>query len=131
MARLVLYDGECGLCDRSVRFIYARDPEGAFRFAPLQSPLGQRKLREHALPTDRLDTMVLLDEDGAWTRSTAALRIARRLRGPVRALGAFLALPRWARDWAYDAVARRRHRWRKDDACAPPPPGLRARIVEE
>ena len=126
---LVLYDGECGLCSRGVLFVYRRDPQGRFAFASLQSALGRRLLREHGLPEDRLDTLVLVQDGRAWTRSDAALRIGRGLRLPWRWLAALGWLaPRRLRDAAYDIIARRRHRLGL--SCPAPPAGLRARMRE-
>src|SRR5690606_4062529 len=76
---LVLFDGVCNLCNASVRFIIDRDPEGVFCFAPLQSDVGQAWVARHHAEADPADSVVLIDADGYHTRSTAALRIARRL----------------------------------------------------
>lgn len=126
---IVLFDGDCGFCDRGVRFIYARDPAGKFRFAPLQSDAGRRLLRAHGLPENALDTLVLIEKGRAHVRSDAVLRIARRLGRAWPLLGALRLVPRRVRDAAYDAVARRRHRL-EGETCGMPPPGLRARILE-
>ena len=61
--RVVLFDGECGLCAASVRFILRRDPAARFRFAPLQSATGRRMMAQHHLPPDDLGSLVLI-EDG-------------------------------------------------------------------
>lgn len=112
---IVLYDGDCAFCSRGVQFIYHRDPQGRFRF-------------KAGAPAD---TLVLLDGDRRFERSTAVLRIARRLRWPWSWLGALgLVVPRPLRDVAYDAVARRRHRLLRGEACPVPPPGLRERILD-
>lgn len=80
---IVLFDGVCQLCAGVVRFAIARDPEARFRFAPLQSPLAQALLERHGCDPGALDTVVLVDGDGAHVRSSAALRIAAGLRGPA------------------------------------------------
>lgn len=124
----MLYDGACGFCSRSVRFVFDRDPEGAFRYASLASEAGRRLLREHGLPEGTLDTVVLIEDGRAHLRSTAALRVARRLRGAWRLLYAFVAVPRPVRDWAYRQVATRRHGLGL--ACPAPSPELRARMLD-
>src|SRR6185436_17873752 len=73
---LVLYDGTCGLCNRSVQLILRHDRRGRFRFAALQSDTGRALLAKHGLPMDALDTVVLVDGDRAYSKSRAALRIA-------------------------------------------------------
>lgn len=130
VAAIVLYDGECGFCTRAVLFIYKRDPRGRFRFASLQSEKGRELLRANGLSEAGLETLVLIDEESAWLRSTAALRIARGLRSGWPLLYGFMAVPRALRDGLYDAFAKRRHRWfGREDHCAMPPPELRRRIL--
>lgn len=130
---VVLFDGVCNLCDKTVRFIFAHDPEGKFRFAPLQSDVGRALAAQHGhgLAQGVDPNSVLLIEDGTlYDRSTAALRIARQLTGPVRALGPLLYVPRPIRDLGYKFVAAIRYRvWGKKDACTLPPVGLRDRFL--
>jgi predicted DCC family thiol-disulfide oxidoreductase YuxK len=127
----VFYDGDCGFCHHSVRFLAARDREGAFRFAPLGGPTFLRLVPEAArqnLP----DTLVLHSADGRLlVQSEAALHCLRRLGGGLRWLAALGALvPRPLRDAAYVAFARVRHRLfaRPAEACPVPPGALRARM---
>jgi predicted DCC family thiol-disulfide oxidoreductase YuxK len=128
---LVLYDGECGLCQRSVHAILRRDPSGAFRFASQSSPVGARLLAEHGLAGEQGRTLVLVDDDGAaYVRSDALLRIAARLRGAARLLSALRLVPRPLRDAAYAAIARNRHRLRSR-SCPAVPAELRHRFIEE
>lgn len=108
----VFYDGECGLCQRAVRFLLAEDPHGsAFRFAPLQGPTATREIASDvraALP----DSIVVLTSDRrVLVRSSAVVHVLERLGGLWRVLGTILALvPRPLRDLGYDAIARIRKR---------------------
>lgn len=128
----VFYDGDCGLCHRTVRFVLRRDPDGrAFRFAPLGGETFRRELdedRRASLP----DSIAVYTEDGRLlTRSDGTVHILRRLGGVWGVLGALLSVvPRVLRDAAYDAVARIRHRLfsRPDAACPVASPALRARF---
>jgi predicted DCC family thiol-disulfide oxidoreductase YuxK len=127
----VFYDGECGFCHGSVRFLASRDAAGAFRFAPLFGPTFERLVPEGArggLP----DSLVVRTDDGRLlVRSEAALHALRRLGGGWRVLAALLALlPRRLLDAAYVAFARRRRRWfpRPPDVCPIPSGELRARL---
>ena len=127
---LVLYDGECGLCNRSVQTILRHDRRGAFRFAALQSELGRALLERHGLPTGAVDTVVLVDQGRAFTRSGAALRIAGRMDRPWPLARVFAVIPAPVRDVVYDWVARNRYRWfGRTDACMLPPPEVRARFL--
>lgn len=128
---LVLFDGVCHLCAWAVQFISDRDPKGAFRFAPLQSDLGQRVLKEHGIDTSNMDSFVLVENGVAYIKSTAALRVARKLSGAWPLCYAAIILPRLLRDPIYQFIARNRYRWfGKADACMMPSPELRARFLE-
>ena len=130
---VVLYDGVCHLCQASVRFVAGRDRHAYFRFGALQSPRG-RALADAAgfAPTDPPATIVLLEGGRAYTRSTAALRIARRLSFPWSALGAIgFVVPRPLRDAVYAWVARHRYGWfGRSDVCERPVPEWRERFID-
>ncbi|HYH81787.1 MAG TPA: thiol-disulfide oxidoreductase DCC family protein [Longimicrobium sp.] len=127
---LVLYDGQCGLCNHSVQLIIRHDRRGRFRFAALQSDAGQALLARHGLAADVIDTVVLVDGGRAFTRSRAALRIAGGMDAPWPLLRAFAIVPRPLADVVYDFVARNRYRWfGRSDACMLPPPEVRARFL--
>jgi predicted DCC family thiol-disulfide oxidoreductase YuxK len=107
---LVLFDGECRLCHRVVRFIAQRDPHGHIVFAPFQSDLAISLLTPHEVPSCARETLVLLDGTGAYTRSTAALRILRYLNRPWPVLYCLIIIPPVLRDALYRMIARLRHR---------------------
>jgi predicted DCC family thiol-disulfide oxidoreductase YuxK len=129
---MVFYDGHCGLCHRTVRWILAADGDGSkFRFAPLDSEAFRQAVPQAgraSLP----DSFVVRTADGRiLTRSTAFIRVANRLGGLWLGIGWLLALvPAGARDWVYDRVARARHKWfaRPQDTCPVIPPQLRSRF---
>jgi predicted DCC family thiol-disulfide oxidoreductase YuxK len=129
---IVLFDGICHLCQGSVRFIAERDPKAQFRFAPLQSRIGEALMRRHGLPYGDLSSLVLIEDERAYSRSTAALRIARRLRGAWWLTGVLLVVPAFLRDWVYDLVVARRYRWfGRSEQCEIPSGLVRARLVDE
>jgi predicted DCC family thiol-disulfide oxidoreductase YuxK len=118
---IVLFDGVCNLCNRSVRFILRNDPERKFRYAPLQSSFGQRVLEEAGLPATQLNTLLLLKNGKIYRKSTAALMIAAELRGFWPALYALTILPAFLRDPMYDLVAGNRYKWfGKQTSCMVP-----------
>jgi predicted DCC family thiol-disulfide oxidoreductase YuxK len=128
---VILFDGVCNLCNGFVQFVLGRDPRGRFTFASLQSRAAARVLNGH--PIDVLpDSLVLVEGERLFTRSTAALRIARGLIFPWNLAYAFIVLPRPLRDWVYDLVARNRYRWfGRRDVCMIPTPELRARFLAD
>jgi len=121
---VVLFDGVCNLCNASVNFIIKRDPRCRFSFAALQSEAGQALLARHKIAGQRPDSVILLEEGRVFMRSTAALRIARRLSGLWPLLYPLVLVPIPIRDKLYDWVARHRYRWfGRREQCRLPTPG--------
>ena len=128
---IVLFDGTCDFCHGAVNFILDRDRRKQFRFTSLQSAAGRRLLEQAGLPADGVDTMALIEDGRAFTRSTAALRIARQLTWPWPLFFALIAVPRFLRDGLYRWLASQRHRWLgKSDRCRVPPPELQDRFPD-
>ncbi len=125
MPAIIFFDGVCTLCDFAVTFVIDHDPARRFRFAALQSAAGQQLLADHP-ELLRQDTIILLEAGQVYTRSEAALRIARHLRGWQWAW-AFRVIPHVLRDGVYKFIARNRYRWfGKRDSCRIPTPELRS-----
>jgi predicted DCC family thiol-disulfide oxidoreductase YuxK len=118
---IVLFDGTCNLCSGAVQFILERDPDGRFKFASIQSPAGQRLMKAHGFDPNDSGTFVLMEEGRVFTRSEAALKVARKLSGAWPILGILRFVPRTLRDLSYSAVAGRRYKWfgRKDSCIIP------------
>jgi len=76
---IVLFDGVCNLCSASVQFIIQRDPNKIFKFAAIQSGIGQELITRYGLTAHQLSSVVLIENDKSYVRSTAALRIAKKL----------------------------------------------------
>jgi predicted DCC family thiol-disulfide oxidoreductase YuxK len=128
--RVIVFDGVCHWCTAWVNFTLGRDPHGKFKFGTLQSPQAQQILKQLRLPADNFETFLLLERGWVFTKSTAALKIARQLPGlwPLLYLG--IVIPRPLRDAVYDYVARRRYRLMgKAETCRVPTPAERERFV--
>ena len=130
-AMVILYDGNCGLCDRWVQFVLAHDPRGLICFAPLQSGRGKELLAESGSTVSDLSTMVFLVDNRASFRSTAALMILRQLRGPCAMTGVLGLIPAALRDLVYNFVAANRHSWfpKTGESCLLPTARERARFL--
>ena len=127
---IVIFDGDCVFCQRSVRFIHRHDRANRFRFAARQAPAGERLLAESGVGLSP-NSMVLLDDEGTWLRSDAVLRIAAHLGRPWSAARTLLLVPRPVRDGAYRLVAAIRQRVSLLlPACPLPDAALRAKILE-
>lgn len=127
---VVLFDGTCAFCERSVRFIATRDPQAYFRFGASQTPAAQALLAGFGQTRASTKSIVLIEDGRLYRKSTAVLRIARRLTGPWSFAVIFFAVPRPIRDAAYDVVAAVRHRIAgTSNACEVPPPEIRERLI--
>ncbi len=128
---ILLFDGDCQLCNRWVKFVLTCEAGADIRFASLQSDVGRQLLRQHGFADDRLDTIVFIERDSAYIRSDAVLRIARRLRTPYRWMRVLRLVPRPLRDAAYRLVSRYRIALfgRADRTCPLPPEDIRTRML--
>lgn len=129
---ILLFDGVCNLCNGVVQFILKRDPKGKFLMASLQSEPGQALLKKFGLDAENFDTFILVEGDRYYTRSTAALRVARGLSGLWPLLYVFMVVPGFIRNVVYSFIARRRYKWfGKRDVCLFPTPEMKQRFLEE
>ncbi len=127
---ILLFDGVCNLCNAAVQWVLKRDRSNVFRFAALQSETGRTLLQRAGLSADNFDTVVLVEDDRVFTRSDAALEVARRLGGWWPALAVFKLVPRFIRDGVYNWVARHRYRWfGRREACMLPRPEWKERFL--
>ncbi|HEY0461843.1 MAG TPA: thiol-disulfide oxidoreductase DCC family protein [Pyrinomonadaceae bacterium] len=130
MSAIILFDGVCNFCNGSVNFIIGRDKTGYFKFAPLQSEIGEKLLRENGIDKTVTDSVVLIEDGKAYTHSTAALRVARHLDGGWKWFYALVYVPRVVRDGAYKLFAEYRYKlFGKKDECMLPTPEIRARFL--
>lgn len=133
---LVLYDGLCGLCDRSVQFILRHDRKDRFRFATLQGETGAALARKHGFDPEELSSFVLiLDHDTpserAMRRGKAGLRVLWELGGLWKLIGWKHVFPGWLVDPFYSLVAKNRYKvFGKLEACRIPSPAERAKFVD-
>jgi predicted DCC family thiol-disulfide oxidoreductase YuxK len=127
---LVLYDGNCGFCAKSVRWILAHERDHEIRFAPLQGTTAQRARERFARIPQSIDTVVYISGGRAHLRSKAILHAARHLRAPWRWGYAVRWFPGFVLDLAYRLIAAVRYRiWGHADACQLVTPEQRARFL--
>lgn len=126
----VAFDGDCLLCNRSVRFLAEEDAGDAIRFLKLQSPYGREMMRRAGETS--LDSMLLEADGRLRSRSDGALRIMEALGGHWRAMAIFgLLVPRPVRNAMYNFIAANRLKWfGKSDACSLPPEAVRSRLID-
>lgn len=126
----MIFDGVCNLCNASVDFIIRHDKRGRFRFTANQHEAGKQILAAQGLAPDSADTVFLYEGGRLYSRSSAALRIARGLGFPWSLAWAGMILPRPLRDAVYAWIARNRYRWfGKKETCRLPTPEERSRFL--
>jgi len=129
--KIILFDGVCNLCNRSVTFILQREKEPVFQFASIQSEAGQELLEWCNLPSDYNRLVVLIDHGRIYLGSTAALKIGRTLKFPWSILSyAGFIVPTLIRDWVYNQIAVNRYQWfGKRNICMVPTKSLKTRFL--
>jgi len=128
---VLLFDGVCNLCDGLVQFIIKRDQKARFRFASLQSEIGQALAEQAGLEPTNMGTAILYDGEEFHLKSDMALGVARQLGGFWSVFVIFRMVPRSIRDGVYDWIARNRYKWfGQKDECMIPTPELKSRFLD-
>lgn len=124
--KIILFDGVCNLCNDAVNFVIKRDKKNLFKFATLQSEHAQ----DFGMDPTKMDSIILVDGEKQYSKSSAALHIAKHLSGGYPLLYAFMILPRFIRDWVYDYIAKNRYKWfGKKESCMIPTPELQEKFL--
>jgi len=128
---IVLFDGLCNFCSGSVLFIIKRDTKGYFRFAAMQTDAGEKIMQQFGIGENRPESIILVENNRIWYRSSAALRIARKLRHGWPLFYGFICFPPFVRDFFYDIIARNRYRWfGQKESCFVPSEEIRQRFID-
>jgi len=130
--QIILFDGVCNFCNFWVNFIIDRDKKDRFRLAALQSNPGQRLLSKFKLSKTDFDTFILIDGETYFTKSTAALKIAGNLSGPLKIAGVLIFLPKIIRDFIYNIIAKNRYKFfGRKNVCRIPSREDRAKFLSD
>jgi len=129
---LILFDGVCNLCERTVQFIVRHDDNAIFRFASLQSTVASDLLAGFDEMDKELSSVLLLSDGLVYRKSRAALHISKRLDGAWPILYyLFFWIPPFIANFAYDFVGNRRYKWfGKKEACWIPDEALQQRFID-
>lgn len=127
---VIFFDGFCNLCNGAVQFTIARDQQNVFRFSSLQGAYAQQLLTPFKIDPSKGNSLVLVEDGRAYERSTAALRIAKKLSGLWPLLYGFIIIPTFVRDWIYNYVAKNRFKWfGKRESCWVPTQELKDKFL--
>jgi predicted DCC family thiol-disulfide oxidoreductase YuxK len=128
---ILLFDGICNLCNGAVQFVIKHDKKENFKFTALQSESGKKLLEKFNLNRIDFDSFVLIQNNQYYIKSTAALRVAKKLEGMITLLYIFIIVPTFIRDGVYSWIAKNRYRWfGKHDSCMIPTPELKSRFLD-
>jgi predicted DCC family thiol-disulfide oxidoreductase YuxK len=128
---IIVFDAQCLLCNGWVQFLLHHDRKGTFQFASIQGKSGQDMLERAGLPTDGLETLLLVDGTRSWQHTAAIIRILHELGWPWRAAWLGLAVPAPLRDALYRLVARNRYRlFGRSEVCLMPAREHAARFLD-
>ena len=128
---IVLFDGICNLCNSSVAFIIQHDKKEQFLFASLQSDVAKEILLQFDLKKLNFDSIVLVEKENIYKKSSADLKIAKQLNGSIKLLYAFIIIPHLIRDWVYDYITKNRYKWfGKKDNCMVPSEETKSRFLD-
>jgi predicted DCC family thiol-disulfide oxidoreductase YuxK len=128
---IILFDGVCNFCDGAINFVLKQDKKDVFRFAPLQSQMGQNLLAQYQIPKKDFESFILIQDGKAYQKSTAAIKVLNQLPWYWKALQAFWIVPKFIRDGIYDFIAHNRYKWfGKKDVCMIPTPEMRSRFLD-
>ncbi|WGF94156.1 thiol-disulfide oxidoreductase DCC family protein [Aequorivita marisscotiae] len=128
--KIILFDGVCNLCNGAVTFIIERDKRNVFKFAALQNEIGQKLISKFNIDTSKVDSIILIDGEKHYEKSSAALRIAKYLSGAYPLLFGFMVVPKFIRNAVYDYIAKNRYKWfGKRDECMIPTPDLKKKFL--
>lgn len=130
--KLILFDGVCVLCNRSVNYLIKHDKRNIFLFAPLQSEIGHELITHYKIDTTKIDSIILYETNkGISIKSTAALRAFKVLGFPRSLMTLFYVIPSGLRDIVYDFIAKRRYKWfGKFEQCMVPGPDIKDKFLQ-
>lgn len=128
--KIILFDGVCNLCNSSVNFVIRKDKNDVFRFAALQSEIGKKYINKFSIDPSQTDSIILVEGEKHYVKSSAALTIAKSLKGVYPLFYGFMIIPNFIRNWVYDYIAKNRYKWYgKKESCMIPTPELKSKFL--
>ncbi len=128
---ILFFDGVCNLCNSSIQTIIKKDHQQKFKFASIQSDAAKEILLQSDEFNSDIDSIILLNKQRLYYKSSAILRVCKILGGVYYFLFIFWLVPKPIRDWVYDFVAKNRYRWfGKMESCMIPSLELKDRFLD-
>jgi predicted DCC family thiol-disulfide oxidoreductase YuxK len=128
---IILFDGICNFCNRSINIILKHDKGNYFKFAASQSNAGINLIQKFNLNKTSAASVILIDHDKVYTKTDAVIQIATYLNGWPRLFSSVKFIPKPIRDFAYDWIAQNRYAlFGKRETCRIPEESIRHRFLE-
>lgn len=129
--KIIVFDGACNLCNRWVQFVIKHDRDKIYKFCSIQSDTGKKITKQFLGGTDELKTIIFIDGNRLYIKSTAALYIVKNLSGVWSFLFVFVSIPKFIRNFIYDIVAKNRYKWfGKAEKCMVPSKDIMDRFID-
>ncbi len=127
---ILFFDGNCGLCNKSVKFVLRKEKNHDLFFSPLQSEFAKKILKQYNVESEN-DSMILLEKGKIHLRSSAALRVNKYLKSLWPMMMVFIIVPPFIRNAVYNYIAKNRITWfGMADYCDMMTPELKKRFLE-
>ena len=128
---IILFDGVCNFCNRTVNIILKYDQDAHFQFAPSQSTAGINMLQQYKLDQKASASVILIDNEKVYTKTDAVIQIANRLSGWPSLFRLLKFIPKSIRNFGYDLIAKNRYTlFGKRDQCMIPAASARNRFLQ-
>jgi len=107
---IILYDGECGFCNKWVMWTLRNKPNKNIKFIALQSDTGRNILSQYNIAFD-LNSIIVVHKNKSYEKSKAISVILDNINSRRKYLKYLLAIsPNWLSDFCYNLIARNRHK---------------------
>lgn len=127
---VLLFDGVCNYCNYWVNFAIKRDKKKILRFTPLQGETAKKILSQYSITVTDLSSVIVVENNKAYTQSSAAIRMFRHLGGGWKLFYGMIIFPKFIRDFFYNIIARNRYKWYgKRETCMIPGPNISERFL--
>ncbi len=108
--KIILFDGECSLCNKYVNLVIRNSRKNEFKFISMKSTKGAAKLKSINNELDLKQTIILIEKTSVKTKSDAIIAIISKLRFPYKLLIAIKIIPKFLLDKAYNIIALNRYK---------------------
>ena len=128
---IIIFDGVCNFCNRTVNIILKHDKDNYFQFAPSQSNAAIEIMQQHRIDQKAIASVILVDKEIVYTKTDAVIQIATHLNGWPKIFRFIKLIPKPIRNFGYDLIANNRYRlFGKKASCMIPDASIRHRFLQ-